>query len=214
MKHVKFYHIWSELIGSYTHIFRYKLISPYCSIYASVKWVSNNSGNGLSPVRRRAITWINAGLLSIGLLGINFIHFSEIGIGILSFSFRKMHLKLSSAKMVAILSRGRWVKHAIRLRYSKNIILFLHLSYNQRALWAHPGRHCEPLVSILRECSQMSPGLRYQSTGKTHRFEDKIRVVDADNLPGERCRGHWSNYVRDLNASQSSDAWDQMSVIF
>ena len=30
-------------------------------------------------------------------------------VGILSFSFKKMHAKLSSAKMVAILSRGRWV---------------------------------------------------------------------------------------------------------
>ena len=42
-------------------------------------------------------------------------HFSEILIGILSFPFKKMHLKLSSAKMTAILSRGgggtwRWVK--------------------------------------------------------------------------------------------------------
>ena len=29
--------------------------------------------------------------------------------GILSFSFKKMHLKMSSARMAAILSRGRWV---------------------------------------------------------------------------------------------------------
>ena len=59
--------------------------------------------NSLSPVRRQAITWTNAGLLSIGVLGTNF---SEIWISILSFPFKKMHLKLSSAKMAAILSRG------------------------------------------------------------------------------------------------------------
>ena len=35
--------------------------------------------------------------------------FSEIIIEILSFSFKKMHLKMPSAKMTAILSRGRWV---------------------------------------------------------------------------------------------------------
>ena len=29
---------------------------------ASVNWVSIGSGNGLSPVRRQAITWANAGL--------------------------------------------------------------------------------------------------------------------------------------------------------
>ena len=53
-----------------------------------------------------AITWTNAGLLSIGLLGTNV---SKILIEILSFSFKKMHLKMSSAKMAAILSMGRWV---------------------------------------------------------------------------------------------------------
>ena len=36
---------------------------------APVNWVSIGSGNGLSPVRRQTITWTNAGLLSIGLLG-------------------------------------------------------------------------------------------------------------------------------------------------
>ena len=36
--------------------------------------------------------------------------FSENRIGILPFSFKKMLLKLSSANVVAILSRGRWVK--------------------------------------------------------------------------------------------------------
>ena len=48
----------------------------------------------------------NADLLSVGLVGTNF---SEIGIGILLFSFKKMYLKLSSATIAAILSRGRWV---------------------------------------------------------------------------------------------------------
>ena len=87
--------------------------SPWCCIYASVNWVSISSGNGLSPVRHQASTWTNAGLLSIILLGTNF---SEILIRIL-FSFKKMHLKLSSAKMAAISSRGRWVKLRSSLSY-------------------------------------------------------------------------------------------------
>ena len=53
------------------------------------------SDNGLSPWRRQAIIWTNAGLLLIRQLGTNF---SEILIGIQIFSFKKMHLKMSSAK--------------------------------------------------------------------------------------------------------------------
>ena len=53
------------------------------------------SDNVLSPGRRQGIIWTNAGILLIGPLGTNF---SEILIGIQTFSFRKMHLKISSAK--------------------------------------------------------------------------------------------------------------------
>ena len=54
------------------------------------------SDNGLSPGRRQAIIWTNAGILLIGpFSGTNF---SEILIGIQTFSFKKMHLKMSSAK--------------------------------------------------------------------------------------------------------------------
>ena len=72
--------------------------------------IITGSGNDLSPVRRQAITWTNAELLQIRLLGTSF---SEIWIGNLSSSFKKMHLKISSAKMAAILSRGRWVNYTI-----------------------------------------------------------------------------------------------------
>ena len=54
-----------------------------------------DSNNGLSPVRRQAIIWTNAGILLIEPLGTNF---SEILIGIQIFSFKKMRLKMSSAK--------------------------------------------------------------------------------------------------------------------
>ena len=53
------------------------------------------SDNGLSPGRRQAIIWTNAGILLIGPLWTNF---SEILIDIPTFSFKKMHLKMSSAK--------------------------------------------------------------------------------------------------------------------
>ena len=53
------------------------------------------SDNGLSPNRRQAIIWTNAGILLIGTQGTNF---SEISIEMYTFSFRKMHLKVSSGK--------------------------------------------------------------------------------------------------------------------
>ena len=53
------------------------------------------SDNGLPSDRRQAIIWTNAGILLIGPLGTNF---SGILIQILKFSFKKMRLKVSSAK--------------------------------------------------------------------------------------------------------------------
>ena len=76
----------------------------YLYIFTHWSWVAGicvgnltiiGSDNGLSPGRRQAIIWNNAGILSIGLLGTNF---SEILIEILTFSLKKMHLKVSSAK--------------------------------------------------------------------------------------------------------------------
>ena len=53
------------------------------------------SDKGLSPARHEAIIWNNAGILLIGPSGTNF---SEIRIEILIFSFKKIGLKVSSAK--------------------------------------------------------------------------------------------------------------------
>ena len=54
-----------------------------------------SSDNGLSPGRRQAIIWTNAGILLIGPLGTNV---SEILVGIQTFLLKKMHLKVSSGK--------------------------------------------------------------------------------------------------------------------
>ena len=51
--------------------------------------------NGLSPGRRQAIIWTNDGILLIGPLRT---YFSEILIEIHTFSFMKMHFKLSSER--------------------------------------------------------------------------------------------------------------------
>ena len=59
------------------------------------KLTNIGSDNGLLPGRRQAINWTNARKFLIGPLGIKF---SEILIEINTFSFKEMHLKMSSAK--------------------------------------------------------------------------------------------------------------------
>ena len=53
------------------------------------------SDNGLSPGRRQAIIWTNDGILLIRTF---WTHFSEIVSEIHTFSFKKMHFKMSSGK--------------------------------------------------------------------------------------------------------------------
>ena len=84
------------------------LISKFCAglIHVLTHWgwvmhicVCNltiiGSDNGLSPGRSQAIIWTNAGILLIRTSGTNF---SEILSEMHTFSFKKMHLKMSSGK--------------------------------------------------------------------------------------------------------------------
>ena len=71
------------------------LIEAEWRIYASIRYTIIGSDNGLWPGRSKAIIWTNAGILSIGPLRKDF---SEILIEIHTFSFTKMHLKMSSGK--------------------------------------------------------------------------------------------------------------------
>ena len=102
------------LIEISTHLFKnmyLKLLpgkwQPFClnlNVLTHWGWVTHicvvkltiiGSDNGLSPRRRQAIIWTNAGILLIGPLGTNF---SEILIEIQTFSLKKIRLKMSPAK--------------------------------------------------------------------------------------------------------------------
>ena len=75
------------------------------------------SNNGLSPGKRQAIIWSNAGILLMGPLGTEL---REILIKIYTFLFKKMHLKMSgkwplSCLGFSVLTPSKYVKHIYAL---------------------------------------------------------------------------------------------------
>ena len=99
------------------------------------------SDYGLSPGRHQAIFWTNVGILLIGPLGINL---SEILIEINTFSFNKMHLKMSSAKWrlfrlgLNVLNPRHVLSEIIGLIYQQ-ISYLKHFSQN---LWNYMSQTC------------------------------------------------------------------------
>ena len=99
------------------------------------KTTITGSDNGLSPGRRQAIIWTNVGILLIGTLGTNF---SEILSEIHTFSFMKMHFKMSS-----ILSRPQCVNQTASIRLSNKKVFMGVLQTPIIKLWK--------FISIIRE---------------------------------------------------------------
>ena len=84
------------------------------------KLIIIGSDNGLSPGRRQAIILSNAGMLLIGPSGTKF---SKILIEIHIFSFKKMHLKMSSAK---------WRSFGLGL----NVFISLTMFHHEWSMWS------------------------------------------------------------------------------
>ena len=93
------------------------------------------SDNGLSPGRRQAIIWTNVGILLIRPLGTNF---SEILIKIYTFSFKKIHLNVSS---------GKWRPSCLGLNV---------LTHCGLMMWNDIGRSCSTLIQVMA-CCLMAP---------------------------------------------------------
>ena len=131
------------------------------------------SDNGLSPGRRQAIIWTNAGILLIGPLGTNF---SEILSKIHTFSFKKMHFKTSSAKWrpfcfgLNVLRRlfdiqcSAYINHFLHARFisSLNITVTLTVLSPQR----RDLEFSSALSGVFRQCPVLSSMWRLIRTGR------------------------------------------------
>ena len=121
-----------------------------------MNWVSIDSDNGLWPVQRQAIIWTNAGLLSIGPIGINF---NEIWIKIENFSLMKTHLKMSPSKW------WPFCKGADELTFSCIIM--------EGGMWCQykPWYHCERYVGLMF-------GHRYDLLSEVSGCSKKVGISD------------------------------------
>ena len=162
--------------------------------YICVSDLTNiGSDNGLSPGRCQSIIRTNAGLLLIGPLGTNL---SEIIIEILAFSFRKMRLKVSSAKW-----RPFWL--------GLNVI-YRHIYYEMSPMHMHIYIYHEMSPASLKDvfCSWY---LRDKWTPKPFKIDqlwkgrDKMAAVSQTTLSNAfswmkmlefRLRFHWSLFLR------------------
>ena len=123
------------------------------------KLTTIGSDNGLSPGRRQAIIWSNAGILFNWTLGTNF---SEILSEIDTFSFKQMRLKMSSGKW-----RPYWISINISLKFVprgpiNNIPTLL-----QVMAWRRPSNKplSEPMMVRLTTHIYASLGLNELSSG-------------------------------------------------
>ena len=108
------------------------------------------SNNGLSPDRRQAIIWTNAGISLIGPYGANF---SEILIEILTFPLKNAFENVV-CEMTAILSRPQWVNCVMWMSHVYSHIM---QEFNCWVFWIinHPLDPCERGYSTLDYLSSL-----------------------------------------------------------
>ena len=105
-----------SIVQNWTHrISQLRILTHWCRLMHICinKLTTIGSDNGLVPVRRQASIWINAGILLIWPLGTSI----RILIKMYTFSFNKMHLKISS---------GKWRPFGLGLKLLKMSITLQH----------------------------------------------------------------------------------------
>ena len=124
------------------------------------KLTSIGSDNVLSPGRRQAIIWTNAGILLIGPSGANF---NEILIEIHVFLFKRMHLNISSRKWrpvclgVNVLNVWKHLvyKYVAQTRTGDVILVYKLLTH-----WDRVTHICVSKLIIIGPDNGLSPGRR------------------------------------------------------
>ena len=136
------------------------------------------SDNVLSPSRHKTIIWTNAGILLIGTLGTNF---GEILSEILTFSFKKMHLKMSSAKwrQCCYINARPW--QASWRAHSEYMIVYLVEVLRRAGCILGNIRICLYFVIIYKHWDGASSWKHYLRKTKNH-FSFKGIIFAADNL--------------------------------
>ena len=153
------------------------------------KLTTIGSYNGLAPGRRQAIIWTNAGML-IGPLGSNF---SEILVEILTFSFKQMQLKVSSAKwrpFCLCLNGLNIENYSIVVRLIQICSALYHLYSSARHPW---WRHPRELFSAsLAICAGNSPvTVEFPTQTPMTRSFDVFFDLRLDKRLSKESRGWW-----------------------
>ena len=147
----------------------------HCSLVMPYSGVEHmGSGNDLSPVQCQAITWTNTDISNIQPIKTNF---SEVLITIKTFSFMKMHLKVSSAT-------GQPYCLGLTLLMMKNYLLLQWSYLNNR----HYHRNCTQ--------SGWVEAIMLNHWGRvTHICIGKLTIIGSDNglSPGRRQAIIWTN---------------------
>ena len=144
------------------------------------KLIIIGSDNGLSPGRRQAIIWTNAGIRLMGPLGINF---NQILIQIHTFSFKKMHLKMSSA---------RWRLFCLGLNVLSNALVI-----------GHRCRLCKCLsVNVTENISTIGVGSDFNLMFKWWHTALKPQVLISNNV---LC----VHIIKTNNSGRVSEIWHQ-----
>ena len=138
------------------------------------------SYNGLSPGRRQAIIWTNAGILLIGT------NFSEILMGIQTFSFKKIHLKVSSANWRPFCLGLNVLIHAIQwltLNIQSVILLCLrvHPLYTSSLFGHGENRHHENYKST-HLVNTTSNVIIWTLICKRHSCRTRLNQTHADTI--------------------------------
>ena len=119
---------------------------------------SIGSDNGLLPGQGQAIIWTDVGILSIWSLGTNF---SEILIEIETFSFKKMHLTMSS---------GKWWTFCLCLNVLRKQVLHTYQGLTRRRSkhWVRLKlRHYKIIQKIEKIIQKQNMQQTWQSIGRT-----------------------------------------------